>query len=140
MMSSNSIRRLLCVIDFHSLIAVHGLFFFLAQIFLLAAAAFAFEIFALVARDFFGRMCDTCFGTSHLLVFDHGVAVGFASALGFGELFFLLFFVGFVSAVFFAVCDEVGFWLLGRELWWGGGIGVPDQKLADGAMAVREQY
>jgi hypothetical protein len=108
MMSSNSIRRLLCVIDFHSLITVHGLFFFLAQIFLLAAAAFAFEIFALVARDFFGRMCDTCFG--------------------------------FVSAVFFAVCDEVGFWLLGRELWWGGGIGVPDQKLADGAMAVREQY
>ena len=74
------------------------------------------------------------------MVFDHGVAVGFASAFSFGELFLLLFFVGFVSAVFFAVRDEVGFWLLGRELWWGGGIGVPDQKLADGAMVVREQY
>jgi hypothetical protein len=73
------------------------------------------------------------------LVFDHGVAVGFASTLGFCELFFLfVFLVGFVSAVFFAVCDEVGFWLLRGELWWGGRIGVPDRKLADDAMDVAE--
>jgi hypothetical protein len=73
------------------------------------------------------------------LVFNHGVAVGFASTLDFCELFFLfLFLVGFVSAVFFAVCDEVGFWLLGRELWWGGGIGVPDRKLASDFTDVAE--
>jgi hypothetical protein len=56
------------------------------------------------------------------LVFNHGVAIGFTGAFGLYELFFLLFFVGFVSAVFFTVRDEVGFWLLGRELWWGRGI------------------
>jgi hypothetical protein len=61
------------------------------------------------------------------LVFNHGVAVDIAGAFGLCELFLFFLFVGFVSAVFFAVCDEVGFWLLGRELWWGRGIGVPDR-------------
>jgi hypothetical protein len=56
------------------------------------------------------------------LVFNHCVAVSFAGAFGLCELFLLLFlvsFVGFVSTVFFAVRDEVGFWLLRGELWWG---------------------
>jgi len=59
------------------------------------------------------------------LVFDHGVSVGFAGAFGLCKLFLLFFLIDFVSAVFFTVCDEVGFWLLGWELWWGGGVGVP---------------
>jgi hypothetical protein len=72
------------------------------------------------------------------LVFNHGVAIGFAGAFSLGKFLLIFFFVCFVRAVFLTVCNEVGFWLLRRELWWGGGIGVPRRLLANGNVIRRQ--
>lgn len=104
------------LIHFHIIIAT-----FLDLLFLLIFALAVLNVDLLTASFlvFLGRGSRCVFGTSHVGIFTLG---RYAFSLGLSFCLLLFFFVG---AVLIAVCDEVGFGLVRRELWGSRLLGIP---------------
>lgn len=110
--------RLLSAVNIHGIVALDFLLF--ALLLVVTAAAFAFKILAAVVGD----IASAC---SSLGSNVHSIGIGRSGTFG-NFLLFLLF--GFVCTVFLLIGNEIGLWLVGRELRGSGSIGVPEEKIS----------
>ena len=124
-----TISWLLTTIDLHSLIDI-DLLLFEILLFALAATALALEILTAVIRE----IVSLCFiRTAHFLILNHSIAITLSRPFGYFDSFLLLLF-NFISTIFFAIGNEIGFWLLRWELWRSRCFGIPTVIIVSSAI------